>query len=346
MKKSTINLIDRFKRSLDKISVDVRSRVNKPGGLNEETLLELILNPQDHGIYDPEQPDDDIVKISYDHEHCFDIGKKAINCGNVAYCIMAGGNTQLGMPKALLRVPRFNISLLALKLFQATGTGPIWVFVDPKSRDNIVDHVRSQVGLNQSRIHFIDQHESYFLTPDNQISFIDYNKPNLYICGDGDLFSALSSSRFLNQFIETSGKYISIVSINNVANDLDPVNVGRHILSNSKVSCKVVKRLSKDYYGVLCNVNGSNQIVEPFMFYNEGIENFKWLNTNSFIINANINFKPLGHTWNRIKKNINGKLLIQYKRLLQELTCAYDTSYFEVKRDCCFALIDNFNDLV
>lgn len=320
--------------------------MNRPGGLDENSLLNLILNPQDYSVDAPEQPLDSDVKVTYDVAECAALGQKAIDDGEVAYCIMAGGaGTRIGEPKALLRVPEIDLTLLTLKLFQAIGTGPIWIVVSAKIRDKIVDHVRSQIGIDQSRIEFIEQYVSYRLTPDNQISFID-NEPELYPCGHGDLFPALHSSKLLNVFVSNGGKYVAIVNVDNVMGSLDPAIIGRHISSKAKVSCEVVERSGEDSGGVLCNVNGSLQIVEGFRIYGADPKEFKWLNTNSFIMNADIDVATVGKAWNRVQKNVNDRLVIQHERLLQEITIAYDTNYLGVLREERFMPIKNADDLM
>ena len=343
--KSTTALIERFKKSLNDIPVVTRNLVNRPGGLSENKLLDLILSPKDYGVNFPQVPHEDVVVTSWDVEKCAEVGNEAIFRGEVAYCLMAGGaGTRIGEPKALLRVPGVDMSLLTLKLFQAHGTGPIWVVVSPRLKDRIVDHVSAQVGFDSSRIRFVEQYESYRLEPDNQISFVN-GEPDLYPCGHGDLFPALVSSNFLGDFLEKGGKYVCVVNVDNVAASLDPVAIGRHIISSANVSCEVIQRNAEDSGGMLCEVEGSYQILESFKIRGVDPRSFKWLNTNTFIFNANLNISPLGEAWNRVQKNVGGRLIIQHERLLQEITEAYDTIYFGVERSERFMPIKNTSDL-
>lgn len=343
--KSTAALIERFKKSLNEIPASTRSVINKAGGLSENKLLDLILNPKDYGVNLPEEPPDDVVITNCDVEKCNELGNESLANGEVAYCVLAGGaGTRIGEPKALLRIPNIGMSLLTLKLFQAFGTGPIWVIVSPGLKDRIIDHVASQAGLDMARIKFIEQYESYRLEPDNQISFVD-GKPNLYPCGHGDLFPALVSSGVLKEFVEQGGRYVCTVNVDNVAAFLDPVAIGRHIVSNANVSCEVVTKNVEDTGGVLCDVNGSYQILESFKIHGTDSTKFKWLNTNTFVFNSTLNIVPLGNAWNRVQKNVDGKLFVQHERLLQEITEAYDTVYFGVERAERFVPIKSVDDL-
>jgi UTP--glucose-1-phosphate uridylyltransferase len=208
-----------------------------------------------------------------------------------------------------------------------------------------MDHVMSHSGIEKSRIHFVEQYEAYRLTPDNQISFVD-DKPELYPCGHGDLFPALVQSGLIENFVAEGGLYISIVNVDNVAASLDPVTIGRHIDLQANVSCEVVRRAENDSGGVLCNVGGTLQIVEGFRISGVDPRKFEWLNTNSFIINARLNISPLGAAWNRVQKNIENRVVVQYERLLQEITEAYDTKYLAVERQERFMPIKKVEDLI
>lgn len=338
-------LIDRFKKSLDQISLVVREKTNRPGGLSEKKLLDLILNPVDYGVNLPKVPPDNVVRTSWDIAQCESTGLEILENGQVAYCIMAGGaGTRIGEPKALLRIPGVDMSLLTLKIFQATGTGPIWIVVSPGLKDRIVDHLSSQVGFDMGRIKFIEQYESYRLRPDNEISFVE-DLPDMYPCGHGDLFPVLVASQTLDDFVVSGGKYVTVVNVDNVAAFLDPVAIGRHVMANANVSCEVVKRNDEDSGGTLCDVNGSYQILEGFRIHGVDVKNFEWLNTNTFIFNANLNIAPLGNAWNRVQKKVDGRLVVQHERLLQEITEAYDTHYFGVDRQQRFMPVKNLEDL-
>ena len=343
--KSIESLVNRYKKSLNDIPDDVRERVNRAGGLDEAKLLDLIINPQDYSVLSPEHPSILDVQIDYDKSSCFSVGEKAIESGEVAYCVLAGGaGTRIGEPKALLRLPGLGMSLLTLKLMQARGTGPVWVIVSSSLKDRIKDHIESQSGFDKSRIRLIEQYESYRLTPDNQIVMKE-GLPDTYPCGHGDLFPALLHSGALSEFIANGGKYVEIVNVDNVTAELDPTTLGRHITGGKKVSCEVVKRTDSDAGGVLCNVLGSLQIVESFRIRGADPQSFEWLNTNSFVMDADVDVKPLGNAWSRVQKNVGSSIVIQHERLLQEITSAYDTLYLSVDRKKRFMPIKSSSDL-
>lgn len=345
MQKSTVSLIERYQKSLQNIPSQIREDVNRHGGLSEDALLKLILHPQDHTIESPLEPNPGAVKIVCDKQ-TYECGHHTILDGKVAYCILAGGaGTRIGEPKALLKLPGLGMSLLTLKLFQSKGSGPIWIVTNDQTRDQIVDHVRSQVGLDQDRIKFINQYQSYRLTPDNQISFKENGEIDLYPCGHGDLFPALFHSGVLKEFNRAGGRYVSVVNVDNVLGSLDPLSVGRHVNCAAKVSCEVVEKTDEDSGGVLCDVHGSLQIVESFRINGVDPRTFRWLNTNTFIFNSDLELSSLGKLWNRVQKKSGDKLVIQHERLLQEITSVFETCYFKVERIDRFFPIKTMHDL-
>lgn len=343
--KSLNALVERYKRTIESIPELTRKLVNKPGGLSESKLLGLILNPQDQSLDSPTVPSEKAVRTTCEVDLCVKTGQNAIDAGHVAYCILAGGaGTRIGEPKALLRLPDLGLSLLTIKLFQATGNGPVWIVTSPSLKQQVIDHVSTLVGIDHSRITYVEQYESYRLHPNNEV-IINDSGPELYPCGHGDVFPSLVVSGILKEFLTNGGRYVSIVNVDNVLASLDAMLIGWHILSNSKVTCEVVERLQSDSGGVLCVDRGQLQIAELFKIKGSDHQDFKWLNTNSLIFNANLNIEPLGNSWNRVQKNVGGRLVIQHERLLQEITEAYDTMYVKVDRDERFFPVKNSEDL-
>jgi len=194
-------------------------------------------------------------------------------------------------------------------------------------------------------VKMFQQYQSVRLTPDNRLHLED-DEPSFYPCGHGDVIPALKESGVLDEFIAGGGKYIMIVNVDNVLAGLDPSLIGHHIKANKPVTCEVVEKLPTDTGGLLCDVAGTNQIVEQFRIMgNVDMSQFTWLNTNSMIVDANLAFEEVRWSWHRVKKNVDGKLVVQYERLLQDLTSTFQTSYVEVPRYSHFMPIKTTADL-
>ena len=331
---------------LKKILPEVRNFVNRPGGLDEESLLNLLVKPQDYTVPVPTPVQDTYVRFYHDKSDYYtEIGEEAIHKKEVAYCILAGGaGTAVEGAKALLKIPELDMSLLTLKLFQSLGAGPIWIFTSPTLRKQIEDHVSSLTGIDHDRIQYLEQYESYRLTPDNRIMFTG-EKPDLYPCGHGDLFPVLASSEIYSKFVSSGGKHVYVVNVDNVFASLDAAILGHHVDTNSRVSCEVVKRKENEYGGVLVDSAEGVQIAELFRVNDLDLTQFTWLSTNSYIFNTDIDVAALGKVWHRIKKSINNRIVIQHERLIQEITLAYDTTFVGVSRSERFMPIRDLDDL-
>ena len=97
---------------------------------------------------------------------------------------------------------------------------------------------------------------------------------------------------------------------------------------------------------MLCKHNGINQIVEEFRFTAEtDPSQFQFMNTNTMIVKADLDFNMIDWHWHRVKKNLDGSLVVQYERLLQQLTEHFKTQFVEVQRDERFTPIKSASDL-
>ena len=328
-----------FQRDVEQINSATRSVVNKTAGLDERSLLKKLFHPEDHTPAGLSPPPELAVNFYHDElEEYTSIGSKAIQDGKVAYCVMAGGS------KSLLRIPELGMSLLTLKLFQGIGTGPIWIVVSPQNKSAVEDHLASQVGIDMRRIKLLEQYVSYRLTPDNQIIF-GTEGPELYPCGHGDLFPVLLETGVLKEFISSGGLYVSVVNVDNVFGTLDSAVVGHHISSSSEVTCEVVKRKPDESGGVLVDTAVGLQIVELFRLLGHDTEQYTWLNTNSFVFNAQLDLSSLGSIFHRVQRCVDEKIVVQHERLLQEITEKYKTTYLGVIRSDRFMPIKTTQDL-
>ena len=325
--------VKQFQDDIGRIPQQIRSRVNVNRGLSEDKLMEALLAPVDHGVTNPVPAKDTQVSHYHDMLEVYEgIGTASLHKKEVAYCILAGGaGTRVGGPKALLHIPELNMSLLTLKLHQAVGQGPIWILVSPTIRAEVEAHVAEQKDIDQARIKFVEQFESYRLTPHNQLVF-DGDVPSIYPCGHGDLFPALAGSAVWRDFIESGGKHVVVVNVDNVFGSLEPAILGHHIDNKSKVTCEVVRRKNEELGGVLVDCDEGLQIVELFRLGVPDADAYSWLSTNSYIFNTDLQIDKLGVTWHRKQKLLDGRVVIQHERLMQEITAAYNSTFLGVDR--------------
>ena len=326
--------LSQLRGDLEKVPADMRSAINRPGGLHEDDLRRMLALPSDDRVLAPSPPEDHAVGCYHDDvDRYTTAGTQAINAGQVAYCILAGGDdTRMGEPKALARIPELDMSLLTLKLFQAVGCGPVWVMVSPSSKSLVEDHLASIVGIDASRVFLFEQFQSYRLSPDNRLLLDATGTPEVYPCGSGDFFPALVKSNLLPGFIAGGGKYLAVVGVDNVFASLEPAVIGHHIENASNVTCEVVRRKKEETGGVLVEAADGLQIAEMNRLDVNDLASYTWLSTNSYVMNVDLEYPKLGVNWYRTMKNAGGKAVVQYERFLHEVTAAYNSSFLGVSR--------------
>ena len=332
-------------------------RIDRPGGLMLQRLLELVSQPQElpativENVFEKSMITHADFREPYVHQ-----GVSSLVSGKVALCLLAGGSgTRIGGPKFMTRLPTVGLSLLALKMVQSTFVHesiqksvslPTWIMVSPSSRRAVEENLKSFAFWEPSRVKLFEQYESVRLTPDNRVVRDATGEPEVHPTGHGDLPNALVESGLLdaNPQIE----HVIIANVDNAAQVIDPSVIGMHVASGSSVTCMVVKRELKDAGGVIAWANGNMQIIEnsllPDCFE---VESAPWHNTNTMIasIKAINDAATREWRWNRVRKQINNKLVVQYERFIGQLTEFYETSFAEVERSKRFLPVKNQEDL-
>lgn len=336
-----LNCLQNQFQSLDS---NIVQRISKTGGLDIHTLISLLLNPIDNSVDCAEEVDHNhVIKHSSLDEYS-SFGKDLINENSIALCILSGGaGTRADGPKCFLKLNEKD-SLLTYKIKKNLNIKNIWVIVTEEIREKVENHLK-EANLLREGIALITQYESLRLTPDNQLLMVDQN-PSLYPCGHGDVIPALQHSQEYHKFISSGGKHVVIVNVDNISADVDHSILGLHHFKNSPVTCEVVRKHKEDKGGVLCSYNGIEQIVEEFRMTPEtNLNNFHFMNTNTIIFRSDLDFNTIVWNWYRVKKILNGQLVVQYERLLQQITSHFKTQYVEVERAQRFIPIKSLSDL-
>jgi len=329
------------------LTAEERQRIDRRGGLRLDDIVKCVVEPVDHTV-NADNPSSDCIidygDIATDVTHT---GYAAYTSGRVAFCILCGGagtRLGLGVTKGLVKLPKSGKSLLQLKLEATAELKNVWVMTSPENYEDVVEHVQSLPGTEHVKVFM--QFESVRLTLDNQVFLDEAGRPSFYPCGHGDIAPALQESGLLQKFIDDGGKHICVVNVDNLAATPDYSIIGQHIVSSASVTCEVVARSPGDTGGVLCSTGGINQIVEMFrMSPKTDTSQFVWLNTNTFIFDADLDFSHVKWSWHRVRRQVRGKMVVQYERLIQDLTENFDTKYVAVPRDVRFKPLKTLEDL-
>lgn len=332
-------------QELKAVPDSIKKRVHRDGGIKDTELVALVSKSDiDTVIHSPNHPKASDVS-SWDSVLPGDElrGEQAINDGEVAFVLLVGGvGTRAGGHKAFFRLPNVGLSLLAWKLLQA-GQMPVWVMTTPDMTKEVQRHISGlalPMGMNGC---IFEQFEGYRLTPDNHVQLGNLGLPELYPLGHGDIGPALMKNGVLDD--NPNVKYAYVCNVDNVLASPHPGIIGRHIRVGASLTCEVVERQKNDRGGVVAGINGKLQIVEDFRLPHGFMNEAKHHNTNTMLINVDILRWSIPWRWHRVMKQVDGRTVIQYERLLQQYTEEHNTDFIAVPRLARYCPVKNNDDL-
>jgi UTP--glucose-1-phosphate uridylyltransferase len=288
---------------------------------------------------------DDLARLppagSPEHARLTELGAKALREGRVALLVLAGGMaTRMGgVIKALVdAVP--GKSFLDLRRAEVTAMGrrhgrvpPLWLMTS-----NATDAgIRAALGadLDGETLATFVQHLSVRLTPEGDIFLDDKGRPSEYAPGHGDLPDALVGSGLLKSFVDRGGKVVMVANVDNMGGTLDEAVIGFHLAHGAPVTCEVVDKLASDRGGIPAWLDDTLCVLEEFRipptFDPQTVRVF---NTNVFHFDApTLLDLQLPWTYFTVKKKVGGRQVVQFERLVNEVTSHLRTVYLHVERD-------------
>jgi UTP--glucose-1-phosphate uridylyltransferase len=267
-------------------------------------------------------------------------GLEAIGRGEVALCVMSGGMaTRMGGVVKALEPVYDARTFLEHRLAEArlwrerTGrTLPLWLMTSDATRRPIEEALEAH-GARAFAACF-DQGLGVRLTPTGHV-FLDANgEVQTYATGHGDLVDALRTSGLLHRFVEGGGKVVMIANLDNLGATIDPLLVGLFLERREACMVEVVEKEGTDRGGIPVHAAGKLQVLEEFRLP-EGFDpsTVRVFNTNTFHVDARTLLEvPIQWNWCEVEKKVQDQTVIQFERLLQELTAATPSSYVRVPR--------------
>ena len=146
---------------------------------------------------------------------------------------------------------------------------------------------------------------------------------------------ALIRSGLLHRFVEAGGKTLWIANIDNLGAGVDPALLGLHLAHGAALSVELVDEVGTDRGGIPVRWNERPVVLEEFRlplgFDPQAVRVF---NTNTFLVNAKalLNLQ-MDWTFFEVRKRVGTNDVIQFERLLGELTSALPTKFLRVPRE-------------
>jgi UTP--glucose-1-phosphate uridylyltransferase len=277
-------------------------------------------------------------------------GLAAIGRGEVALCVLAGGMaTRMGgVVKALVEACDGR-TFLDLRLAENAAwrrrlgvAVPLWLMTS-EATDGGVRAALARSGA-PGNVSTFTQDVGLRLTREGRLFRGDDGQPSTYSPGHGDLPDALRRSGLLRDFVAGGGRTVWIANLDNLGASVDAALLGAFLERDRDVMVEVAPKAEGDRGGipVWADAGGNGgaavrrlQVLEEFRlpkgFDAEAVRVF---NTNTFLVRAEALLgAQVRWSWFEVEKKVEGRVAVQFERLLQELTSAMPAAYARVPRE-------------
>jgi UTP--glucose-1-phosphate uridylyltransferase len=268
------------------------------------------------------------------------LGRAELAKGRLALVVLAGGMaTRMGgVVKALVEaLPGKTFLELRLAEIQAVArregvAPPLWLMTSAATDDKI----RAALGghLDGERIAAFPQELSLRLEPSGDLYLDESGLPSEHAPGHGDLPDALKKSGLLERFVARGGRTLLATNLDNLGGTVDPAVLGFHLDHGKPVTSEVVDKLGDDRGGIPVRVDGKLRALEEFRLPKTfDPATVRVFNTNVFHIDARA-LLELDMKWRfyTVKKQVEGHAVVQFERILNEITGELDTVYLRLPR--------------
>jgi UTP--glucose-1-phosphate uridylyltransferase len=268
------------------------------------------------------------------------LGASALSEGKVALVVLAGGMaTRMGgVVKALVEALPGR-TFLDLRLAEQSAlerrfgaAPPLWLMTSAGTDAGIREALGN--ANDGERIATFVQELSLRLTPMGELFLDERGLPSEHAPGHGDLPDALRRSGLLHRFVERGGHTLMLTNLDNLGGTLDPAVIGFHLSHGKPVTSEVVDKLEDDRGGIPVRVDGKLRVLEEFRipptFDPRTVRVF---NTNVFHVGARA-LLDLDMEWSfyTVKKRVGDTEVIQFERILNEITDELETAYLHLPR--------------
>lgn len=335
---------------LDALPTDIKRTLERYQ-FDRERFVELAAkiqsgSPEDnvvHGRVSPPEPED--VQVlpeagSPEFSELEALGRRALEERRVALLVLAGGMaTRMGgVVKALvealpgrtfLDLRLSEIASIQRKFGQAP---PLWLMTSHTTEEPIRKALGSRLGTDDLAL--FSQFLSLRLTPSGDVFLDEKGQPSEHAPGHGDVPDALKKSGLLPRFIERGGSVVMVTNLDNLGGTLEPAIIGWHVSRGRPVTSEVVDKVSDDRGGIPVRVDGTLCVLEEFRIP-ESFDpaSVRVFNTNTFHVDAKALAElEMPWTYFRVKKKVDGAEVLQFERLINEITSHLPTGYLHVPR--------------
>lgn len=196
-------------------------------------------------------------------------------------------------------------------------------------------HLRTHdfFGYDPSKLHLFVQCESVRFLPDGDVYKDETGNPSFHGTGHGDVPYCIRELPAFQTFAQ-SGQALLLSNVDNVLATVDLDILGGFLKSTLPIQVEVVDKNPGDVGGAPLIVDGQAQIVEAFRLAKDfDHDEIPVFNTNTLWLTPHaLTAETIELPWHRVEKKVNGQQVIQFERLVGELTCFLSTRFLRVER--------------
>ncbi len=278
---------------------------------------------------------------SAESERLRKLGVESLARGENGLVVLAGGMaTRMGgVVKALVEAlpgkTFLDLRLAEQKALEKLAGRPVPLFLMTSAATDAALRKALAGRLDGKTLATFTQRLSLRLNADGTLFKDEQGNPSEYAPGHGDFVDAITESGVLRGFLAGGGKTLTVANLDNLGATLDPVLIGLHLDRGRKLTCEIVDKLAADRGGIPCRVDGRVVVLEEFRIP----ESFdpaqvRTFSTNTFHVDATaLPDLKMQWTYFQVNKKVGGRPVIQYERLINELTSHFDTTFVRVPRE-------------
>jgi UTP--glucose-1-phosphate uridylyltransferase len=273
-----------------------------------------------------------------------DAGRQLLQQGRVGLVVLNGGMATRfgGRVKGVVdALPgRSFLALQAARLKSIRdelGTAPPWLLMNSQATDGATgEHLDDAAffGLDPSRVRSFLQSGAPRISPEGEIVRQEDGSLWIYGPGHGDLAPCLRGSGALAWARDLGVEILLMANVDNLGASLDPALVGHFAASGAEMMAELAPKDPGDVGGAPASVDGRVQIVEGFAFP-EGFDqdSIPVFNTNTLWFRVDALDREFPMRWYAVDKVADGIPVVQFERLVGQLSWFLETAWLEVPRD-------------
>jgi UTP--glucose-1-phosphate uridylyltransferase len=273
-----------------------------------------------------------------------DAGMQLLQQGRVGLVVLNGGMATRfggrvkGVVDALPGRSFLSLQARRLKdLADQLGTQPPWLMMNSRATDRAtLDHLIEYgfFGLDDARVRSFLQSGNPRITPEGELVRKADGTPWVYGPGHGDLAPCMRSSGALKWARELGVEILLMANVDNLGASLDPAVIGHFAASGAEMMAELAPKNPGDVGGAPASVDGRVQIVEGFAFP-EGFDqdSIPVFNTNTLWFRTDALEREFPMRWYAVEKKADERPVVQFERLVGQLSWFLKTAWLEVSRD-------------